>query len=301
MSYRYAIGTYGRPVTPVQRRLAYAVCACAGASLALITTRVLGWEVLPPWIAGLAAVAAIVLGAVSASKNRPAGEIYYPRSDGLWQQVMGARVVDARYMAGDPPPGRLELGYRGGFAVATVCEKRRSGRYSPSGELADVIVIVAAPGALPYRTRMLMHLRPEDAERLRPGRVLLAARFGAVEPDIALLPEEFLRDSRGEERERAEAALAAALTPREAPHLPIRDSRTYRLITRGFTQFWTLFYQKPHAVWQDIRERGDWLRYLKMLGVFAGSFAGASLLVVLAIVLMLLVPGLDGSGPGAYN
>lgn len=301
MSYRYAIGTYGQPVTPVQRKLVYVVCACAGSCLALITAFVLGWEVLPPWIAGIIAIAAITLGAGSASKNRPTGEIYYPRSDGLWQQVMGSRVVDARYMAGNPPPGRLELGYRGGFAAATVCSKKRSGRYSPSGELYDVTVIVAMADPRPYRTRMLMHLQPEDAERIWPGRVLLAARFNTAEPDITLLPEGFLRDSRGEEREHAEAALACALTPREAQRLPLHDSRTYRLITRGFTQFWTLFYQKPHMVWQDIRARGDRVRYLKMIGVFVAGFVGTSSLALLLLALRLLVPWFDGGGPGSYN
>ncbi|MFV0434558.1 MAG: hypothetical protein ACK5LO_11320 [Leucobacter sp.] len=301
MSYRYAIGTYGRPVTRVQRRLVYAVCACAGVSSALIVCYALGWEVLPPWIAAVTTTAAILLGAIYASKNRPVAEIYYPRSDGLWQQVMGGRVVDARYMAGGPPPGRLELGYRGGFAAATVYRKRRSGRYTASEELYDVTLLVAAPGRQPYLTRVLMHLQPGDAERIWPGRVLLAARFSSVEPDIALLPEGFLRDSRGEDRERAEAALAAALTLRDAARLPLRDSRTYRLITRGYNQFWTLFYERPNMVWQDVRDRGDWLRYLKMIGVFAAAFVGTSLFALLLLVLRLLVPWLDGSGPAAYN
>jgi hypothetical protein len=65
--------------------------------------------------------------------------------------------------------------------------------------------------------------------------------------------------------------------------------------------FWAFFYERPNAVWRDIATRGDWLRYLKMVGVFAAAFAATALAVLLLVVLMLLVPGLDGSGPGAYN
>jgi hypothetical protein len=301
VSYRYAIGSYGRPVGPRRRRLASGVCALAGTGSALVAARALGWEVLPPWIAALALVGAIILGALSAAGNSPAGEVYFPRSDGRWVDPSGRAVVDARYMAGNPPPGRLLLGYPGGFAAATVCEKERSGRFSAGGELHSVTLLIAAEGAQPYRTRILMRLLPGDEERFWPGSVLLAARFTGEAPDIALLPETICATLSPEERERADVAVAAGLTPREAPRLPIRDSRTYQHITSSHNVFWAFFYERPNAVWRDIATRGDWLRYLKMVGVFAAAFAATALAVLLLVVLMLLVPGLDGSGPGAYN
>ncbi|ALJ20089.1 hypothetical protein [Microbacterium sp. No. 7] len=298
MSYRYAIGSYGRPVSPPRRRLAFAVCALVGSGAALVGALALGWEIVPPWVAAVLFAAAIACGTLSAAQGRPAGEIFFPRSDGTWADLDGSRVVDARHLAGGPPIGAFEAACTGGFAAASVCGKRRSGRFSAGTELHDVTVLVTAPGRRAYRTRILLHLLPGDDDRLWPGTVLPAARFSDVAPDIAILPDDLGDLLTAEERERLDAVCRAAPSLREAVHAPLRDTQTYRRITRGHNEFWTFFYERPHAVWQDVRARGDGLRYVQMTGVALGAFLGTSALVLLAIALRLVVPWLDGGVAG---
>lgn len=301
MSYRYAAGTYGRAVTEKRQTFVYLTAVLAGSGFALLVANVLGWQVIPAPVAAFLIVGALGTGTFSAMGNQPMGEVYFPRTDGLWLDLTGHHTVNASYMVGGLPAGELLAGYPGGFVAATVISIERSGRMSAGDELCCVTLLVAAPLKRSYRTRLLMHLVPGDEDRIAPGRVLLAARFTMGEPDIAILSERDIAELGADERTLADEALGVARAPERAPHLPIRDSRSYRQMNYHYNTFFAFWYERPYAVIQDIRERGDWWRYLRTAGVFFAGIIGTLLLVLLLTALMLLVPAFDGSGPGAYN
>lgn len=284
MSYRWAVGTLGRPVSQLQRRLVYGVCGLAGAGTAAILALVLGWRALPDGVTVAlivgALIAALVLATASAMRNQPIGAIYFPVSDGSWLDPTGRTSIDAATLGG----GRPEH-FPGGLVAVTVFEMHRSGRFSAGEELFEASVIVSAPGMDAYLTRILMHLRDGDRERWRPGRRLLGARFEADRPDVAVLPDGYAGILAPDGRGYADRVLAEAPGPEVAGRLAVWDAHTYKLLRTYVQTALALRYQRPDAIVRDIVARRDWMRYLRMIGVFLGAFV----ITLSAAVMVMLV------------
>lgn len=298
MSYRHAKAAVSKKASLLRHRVACGAAALSGAAAALLLFLFFGWQVISPAIVILLCAAAIGLAIVSTAGTPNTGEVYFPRSDGLWVSVDGGNTVDARFMAGLPPAVELSKGFQGGLAAATVLGVECSGRRSAGKEMLCVTLLVTAPGWQRYRTRVLMHRVQGDEARLRPGQVILAGRFSMGEPDIALLSRRDLEELSVGDRALATATLAAARVSQAVPRLPLRDSRAFRLINFGYNDFWTFWYERPSAIYTDVKNRGDWSRHLLIAGFFLGSFVGTVMLVLTVIALQLLVPVFDSSGPG---
>lgn len=259
--------------------------ASAGVSVALVTGLVMAHDV-PLLLAGpalLAIPAAMTFGSLAAFRYQPFGEVYYPRSDGGWHDLTGTRIVDLRHLVSysvNTRAATLPAAFEGGFVAATVSERQPAGRMVPAGyEPQTLTLLVSAPGSPSYRTRLNVQLLPEDFARTEPGQVLLALRFSSREPDIALVSAGFAASFSGEDREHAQAALAAALDASKTPDVQIWDARTRRVLHKGYPQFLSFYAGNPGALWRDFVTRGEWRIWLHSLAAFCVSFAGGAILV----------------------
>lgn len=141
-------------------------------------------------------------------------------------------------------------------------------------------LLVAAPGARSYRTRLNLQLLPADEARLRPGAVLIALRFDSREPDLALLPPGFAASLVGEDRRRAKATPDAVLPPSSVPDIRIWDARGRRVLHRGYPQFLSFYRGAPAAVWRDIVARGELRLWAHSLLIFGVGLAAGTLITL---------------------
>lgn len=287
MSYRFPVCGSGGRRRLRQREWHLWFSETAGATTAFVLALAFGRTSGPVFsmlsvLAAASIVATMACGVLGAFRFQPLGEVFYPRSDGHWHDLRGRRLIDFRDLVDGARAGPLHRSFAGGFVAATVCESASSRRMVPAGYVPQTLtLLVAAPGARSYRTRLNLQLLPADEERLRSGEVLIALRFDAREPDIALLPPGFAASLIGEDRRLARGALDAALAPAAMPDIRIWDARGRRVLHRGYPQFRSFYRGAPAAIWRDIVARGEWRLWVSAALCFGAGLTSGAILALL--------------------